>query len=67
MKILSSSPYATFNAKEWCSVTDSNRSISSSASAKISKRYYKDNKIVEFKKVINANQEDPKMIQLSIV
>ena len=67
MKILSSSPYATFNVKEWCSMTGSNRSISSSASAKISKRYYKDAKIIEFKKVIKVNQEDPKMIQLSIV
>ena len=64
MKILSSSPYATFNPKEWNSLSRANCRFSSTP-IKIKKKFfstYKDVKSIKNKK---ENNELPKQIQLA--
>ncbi len=64
MKIFSSSPYATFNSKEWNSLSRTNYKFSNTP-IKIKKKYFsafKNNKSTE--EVLEIN-DFPKQIQLS--
>ena len=65
MKILSSSPYATFNLKEWNSLSRVNCRFSNTP-IKIKKRFFSNFKNVKNTKNIQANNELPKQIQLAI-
>ena len=64
MKILSSSPYSTFNPKEWNSLSRANLRFSSTP-IKIKKRFFSNLKNVNNTKNIQANYEFPKQIQLA--
>ena len=64
MKIFSSSPYATFNPKEWNSLSRTNHKFSDTP-IKIKKKYFS-----TFKKIKSANKaiennDSPKQIQLA--
>jgi len=63
MKILSSSPYATFNPKEWNSLSRTNRKFSS-APIKIKKKFFNNNENVKSIKIPLENNDLPKQIQL---
>ena len=63
MKILSSSPYATFNPKEWNSLSRTNRKFSS-APIKIKKKFFNNNENVKLIKIPQENNDLPKQIQL---
>tara|TARA_Y100000739_G_scaffold131847_1_gene113626 strand:+ start:332 stop:532 length:201 start_codon:yes stop_codon:yes gene_type:complete len=64
MKILSSSPYATFNPKEWDSLSRANSRFSSNP-IKIKKKFFSTLKNVKSTKNIQDNNELPKQIQLA--
>ena len=64
MKILSSSPYATFNPKEWDLMSRANCRFSS-APIKIKKKFFSTFKNVKSTKNIQENNELPKQIQLA--
>ena len=64
MKILSSSPYATFNPKEWNSLSRANCRFSNTP-IKIKKRFFSNFNNVKNTKNIEANNELPKQIQLA--
>ena len=63
MKILSSSPYATFNPKEWNSLSRANYRFSSTP-IKIKKKFFSTFKKVKSTKS-QENNELPKQIQLA--
>ena len=64
MKILSSSPYATFNPKEWNSLSRANCRFSSTP-IKIKKKFFSNFKNVKSTKNIQQNNKLPKQIQLA--
>ena len=68
MKILSSSPYATFNPKEWNSISRANCRFSSTP-IKIKKKFFSNYKNVKSTKNIQENIQEnnklPKQIQLA--
>ena len=66
MKILSSSPYATFNPKEWNSLSRLNTKFSASP-IKIKKNYFCTFRKMKSSKTNQNNNELPKHIQLAIV
>ena len=64
MKILSSSPYATFNPKEWNSLSRANYKFSDTP-IKIKKRYFSTFKNIKSPKKVLENNDSPKQIQLA--
>ena len=64
MKILSSSPYATFNPKEWNSFSGANCRFSSTP-IKIKKKFFRNLKNVKNTKNLQENNKLPKQIQLA--
>ena len=66
MKILSSSPYATFNPKEWNSLSRLNTKCSPNP-IKIKKNYFCTLRKIKSSKATQSNNELPKHIQLAIV
>ena len=66
MKIFSSSPYATFNPKEWNSVSRTNYKFSDTP-IKIKKRYFNTFKNIKLSKKVLENNSLPKQIQLALV
>ena len=65
MKILSSSPYATFSSKEWKKATHSRSLIHPNDPAKLQKRYCKHFVKFKSKKVLQKNINVQESIQLS--
>ena len=65
MKILSSSPYATFNPKEWNSLSRANRRFSNTP-IKIKKKFISPFKNVTSTKNGQENNDLPKQIQLAL-
>ena len=63
MKIFSSSPYATFNPKEWSSVSKASYGFSNTP-IQIKKKYFASIKERNFKKNEQENNDLPKQIQL---
>ena len=63
MKIFSSSPYATFNPKEWSSVSKASYRFSNTP-IQIKKKYFASIKERNFKKTGQENNDLPKQIQL---
>ena len=63
MKILSSSPYATFNPKEWNSVKNNINKRISNNPVKVQKKYFKTFRKVEFAEIIIKNKEIPNQVQ----
>ena len=65
MKIISSSPYATFNSKEWNSLSRTNCKFSNTP-IRVQKKYPRAFKMIEStEEVIERNIELPKQIQLA--
>ena len=64
MKIFSSSPYATFNSKEWNSLSKANHKFSD-APIKIKKRYFSYPNNIKSSKIAQENNDLPKQIQLA--
>jgi len=64
MKILSSSPYATFNPKEWNSLSRANYKFSSSP-IKVKKKFFSTFKNVKSTNTGPENNSLPKQIQLA--
>ena len=64
MKIPSSSPYATFNPKEWNSLSRISYSFSNTP-IKVQKNYYGRFKKIKSNETIKKNNELPKQIQLA--
>ena len=64
MKILSSSPYATFNPNEWNSLPKANRSFSSTP-IKIKKKFFSPIKSGKSTEVAHKHDDLPKQIQLA--
>ena len=65
MKILSSSPYATFNPKEWNSLSRANLRFSSTP-IKIKKKYLSKSRNMNLNKVDQVNNDLPRQIQLAL-
>ena len=65
MKIFSSSPYATFNPKEWNSLSKANSKFSDTP-IKIKKRYFSSFKSIKSNKAVQKNNDFPKQIQLAL-
>ena len=66
MKIFSSSPYATFNPKEWNSLSRTNHKFTDTP-IKIKKRYFNDLKIIKSKQILQGNNALPQQIQLALI
>ena len=64
MKIYSSSPYATFNPKEWNSLSRKNYKFSDTP-IKIKKRYFSTFQNIKSPKKARENNDLPKQIQLA--
>ena len=64
MKIFSSSPYATFNPKEWNSLSTANHKFSDTP-IKIKKMYFSTLRNTESPKKALENNDLPKQIQLA--
>ena len=65
MKIFSSSPYATFNPKEWNSLSGTNYKFSDTP-IKIKKNYFRTFKNIKSPKKIPEKNDLPKQIQLAL-
>ena len=65
MKILSSSPYAVFNAKEWESLASSRKKFNKNSKCNLQKYYYKNSKKYNIKKSVRNEIKKGKLIQLS--
>ena len=65
MKIFPSSPYSTFNPKEWNSLSRVNHKFSD-APIKIKKRYFSSFKNTKTTKKTLGNNDFPKQIQLAL-
>ena len=66
MKIFSSSPYATFNPKEFNSLSRSNYKLSDTP-IKIKKKYLNTLKNIKSSKKVLDNNDFPKQIQLAFI
>ena len=66
MKIFSSSPYATFNTKEWSSLSKTNYKFSDNP-IKIKKKYFTTFKNIKSPKKTLENNDLPKQIQLAFI
>ena len=64
MKIFSSSPYATFNPKEWNSLSGTNYKFSDTP-IKIKKNYFRTFKNIKSSKKALEENDLPKQIQLA--
>ena len=67
MKILSSSPYATFIPKEWQKATRSPSALNTSLPVKIKKIYYQSSRVLVSTKVLQKDFKSSNFIQLSLV
>ena len=64
MKIFSSSPYASFNPKEWDSLSRINNKFSDTP-IRITKRNIRSFKNIKSTKVVEENNDIPKQIELA--
>tara|TARA_B100000287_G_C19963750_1_gene515573 strand:+ start:224 stop:430 length:207 start_codon:yes stop_codon:yes gene_type:complete len=65
MKILASSPYATFSAKEWNSITKINDMANPLSKGVIKKKHFGKYREFQFKEVYSSRSEEPELIQLA--
>tara|TARA_Y100000589_G_scaffold221535_1_gene209096 strand:- start:5430 stop:5633 length:204 start_codon:yes stop_codon:yes gene_type:complete len=65
MKIVTSSPYATFNVKEWHSITKYRENRNQGNFTKLQKKYSNHLLRHKSKNVLQLNSGSPKIIQLS--
>ena len=66
MKIFSSSPYATFDRKEWKSMSRGNHRFSDTP-IKIKKSYFRAIKYRKSSKMVEENNDLPKLMQLAFM
>ena len=65
MKILSSSPYATFSPKEWQKAARARSASNTSIPVKIKKAYYQSSRLLVSNKVHQKDVKSSNFIQLS--
>jgi len=65
MKILPSSPYAVFNAKDWDSPVNRRKSFNASRRCSVQKHFYKNSKKYDVKNSVRNEIKKTKLIQLS--
>ncbi len=65
MKIFSSSPYATFNTKEWNKLSRTNNKFSD-IPIKIKKNYFCTFKNIKSNKISQQNKDQSKQMQLAL-
>ena len=65
MKIFSSSPYATFNPKEWNSVPRANNKFSNTP-IRVKKSYFSTFKNIKSKKISQEKKHQSKQMQLAL-
>jgi len=65
MKILPSSPYAVFNAKEWNSLLNSRKKFNKNSKCNLQNNYYKNLKEYNVKNSVGKKIKKNKLIQLS--
>ena len=65
MKILSSSPYAVFNVKEWESLVNSRKKFNKNSKCNLQKYYCKNLKKCNEKNSVKSEIKKTKLIQLS--
>ena len=65
MKILPSSPYAVYNAKEWDSLINSRKKFIKNDKCNLQKYYYKNSKKYNKKNSVQNEIKKNKLIQLS--
>ena len=65
MKILPSSPYAVFNAKEWDSLINSRKKFNKKSKCNLQKYYYKNLKKYDVNNSVRNEIKKTKLIQLS--
>ncbi len=65
MRILPSSPYAAFVAKDWHSAINSSNSMNPASAARIKKRYFKNFVKFEIQETSDVNLKKTESIQLS--
>ena len=65
MKILSSSPYAVFNSKDWNSIKNNIKPMNPKTPVKLQKKFYKNYQRFEYIEVSQENNLEPKLVQLS--
>ena len=65
MKILPSSPYAMFNAKEWDSLANSRKKFNKNSKCNLQKYYYKNFKKYDVKDSFQKEIKKTRLIQLS--
>ena len=65
MKILLSSPYAVFNAKDWDSHVNSRKKFNKNSKCNLQKYYYKNLKKYDVKASVRNEIKKTKLIQLS--
>ncbi len=66
MKIFSSSPYATFNSKEWNSLSKINYKFSNTP-IKVQKKYFETFKKNKSNEIIQENRKLPMQMKLALV
>ena len=66
MKIFSSSPYATFNPKEWNSLSKANNKFSDSP-IKVKKKFFNTINNKKFSKSSKEINDFPRQIQLALI
>ena len=66
MKIFSSSPYATFNSKEWNSLSKINYKFSNTP-IKVQKKYFETFKNNKSNEIIQENRKLPMQMKLALV
>ena len=64
MKILPSSPYATFNPKEWNKLSKTNYKFSDTP-IKVKKKHFSNFNNIKSRKIPQRNNDLPKQIQLA--
>ena len=65
MKIFSSSPYATFNPKEWNELSRTNNKFSDTP-IKIKKSYFSNFKNIKSNKILQEHNHQSKQMQLAL-
>ena len=65
MKILPSSPYAVFNAKDWDSLLNRRKSFNASRKCSVQTHFYKNSKKYDVKNSVRNEIKKTKLIQLS--
>ena len=66
MKIFTSSPYATFNSKEWNSLISKNDKFANTP-IRVQKKYYRNTTFIEIKKNKTSSENNQLHVQMQLI